>query len=659
VDSSFISHQMTQKSEEALDEITLQQRRKAIQKSFIETQNILKVSSEELLKAACCNLSESFETNPAIDVNFSDALTGTKQIKMLGLSSPYLLISEENIPMVRGASQAYGLTFTPGTWVESIQISKGAGSVTNGFESIVGQINTELKKPLTDIPFFLNVFSSINGRYEINTHLNRKVSERWSTGLFLHGNLRTQKFDKNNDRFLDLPVGEQINLMNRWQYIDADKGWVSFLSWRYMNDEKQLGVLDFQPKRDRGLKNQWGSEIATQRWDTSVKVGYVFPELSYQSFGFQAAYSSHDQKAYYGLRKYDVNHQSLYTHLLFNSILGNTLNKFKVGLNYTHDLYDEAVDLYSFDRKDLNWGGYFEYTYNNDDNFSWIGGLRVDIHNNLGTFVTPRFHLRYVPLNEFVIRVSGGSGRKAANIFAENQTLFATNRTIKIQFAGGSIYGLDPEIAWNYGLSIAKSFYIGSPNQFNFSADYYVTDFTNQVVVDWENSQEIQFYNLKGESSAKSFQIELDYSFRNFLNVRTAYKNYDVKVDYKSGLRQKPLLAKNRFFLNVGWEGKTSSSGKQWRWDFTFHRVGAQRLVNTIRDQSGSFSPSYSLFNSQISRFFSKKFEIYLGGENIGNYRQASPIIGSDDPFGTDFDAAQVYAPVFGAMVYSGLRFKI
>ena len=509
------------------------------------------------------------------------------------------------------------------------------------------------------LPFFLNLFASINGRYELNTHINKKVSDRWSTGLYIHGNKRSQKFDKNKDGFLDLPISEQINLMNRWQYIDPQKGWVSFLSWRYMNDEKQLGVLDFQPKRDRGLKNQWGSEIATQRWDTSVKVGYVFPELSYQSFGFQAAYSSHDQTAYYGLRKYDVNHQSLYTHLLFNSILGNTLNKFKVGLNYTHDLYDEAVDLYSFDRKDLNWGGYFEYTYNNDDNFSWIGGLRVDIHNNLGTFVTPRFHLRYVPLNEFVIRVSGGSGRKAANIFAENQTLFATNRTIKIQSAGGSIYGLDPEIAWNYGLSIAKSFYIGSPNQFNFSADYYVTDFTNQVVVDWENSQEIQFYNLEGESSAKSFQIELDYSFRNFLNVRTAYKNYDVKVDYKSGLRQKPLLAKNRFFLNVGWEGKTSSSGKQWRWDFTFHRVGAQRLVNTIRDQSGSFSPSYSLFNSQISRFFSKKFEIYLGGENIGNYRQASPIIGSDDPFGADFDAAQVYAPVFGAMVYSGLRFKI
>ena len=181
-----------------------------------------------MLKAACCNLSESFETNPAIDVNFSDAITGTKQIKMLGLSSPYLLISEENIPMVRGASQAYGLTFTPGTWVESIQIAKGAGSVANGFESITGQINTELKKPITDIPFFLNLFGSINGRYELNTHSNHKFNNYWSTGIYVHRNKRTQKFDNNSDGFLDLPVTDQINLMNRWQYTNLEKGWVSF-----------------------------------------------------------------------------------------------------------------------------------------------------------------------------------------------------------------------------------------------------------------------------------------------------------------------------------------------------------------------------------------------------------------------------------------------
>ena len=341
VESSFITHQMIQDWEGELAEVILSQRKKTMQKSFIETQNILKVSSEELLKAACCNLSESFETNSAIDVNFADALTGTKQIKMLGLSSPYLLISEENIPMVRGASQAYGLSFTPGTWVESIQISKGAGSVTNGFESIAGQINTELKKPLTDIPFFLNLFASINGRYEMNTHFNQKINKRWSSGLYFHGNKRIQKFDNNKDDFLDLPVSEQINLMNRWQYIDTEKGWVSFLSWRYMNDEKLLGEMDYNTNKDRGLNNRWGSEVRTKRWDTLLNIGYVFPDLPYQSFGSQTAYSNHIQNSYFGLRSYDIQHQSFYTHLLFNSIIGNTQNKFKIGLNYSHDGYDE------------------------------------------------------------------------------------------------------------------------------------------------------------------------------------------------------------------------------------------------------------------------------------------------------------------------------
>jgi len=655
----FITHQMIQDQDDELDEVTLTQRRKASQKSYIETQNILKVSSDELLKAACCNLSESFETNPAIDVNFSDALTGTKQIKMLGLSSTYLLISEENIPMVRGASQAYGLTFTPGTWVESIQISKGAGSVTNGFESISGQINTELKKPMTDLPFFLNLFGSINGRYEINTHFNKKIDENWSTGLYLHGNKRTEKFDNNNDGFLDLPVSEQINLMNRWQYTDMEKGWVSFLSWRYMNDEKILGTLSFNPQKDRGMKNRWGSEIKTKRWDGSFKLGYVFPETPYQSFGVQTAYSSHDQDSYYGLRTYDINQDSFYTNLIFNSIIGNTLNKFKVGLNYSFDDYVELVNGDAYNRTDQNLGSFFEFTHDNNDNFSLIAGVRVDFHNNFGNFLTPRLHFRYVPLEKFVIRLSAGSGRKAANIFAENQTLFATNRSIKIQSSQGKIYGLNPERAWNYGMGLSKSFYIGDPHQISLSVDYYITQFTNQVVVDFEEPREVSFYNLEGESTAKSFQVELDYNLRNHLNFRVAYKNYDVQMDYKSGLLQKPLLAKNRFFANLGWESKTTAGGKQWRYDLTYHYVGAQRLVHNLIDGPGGFSPNYSLWNTQLTHVFSKKIEIYLGGENIGNYRQSSPIIGSDDPFGADFDAAQVYAPIFGGMVYSGLRFKI
>ncbi len=659
VQTPLIRHQMIQNRYDELDEVTLTQRRKTSQKSYIETQNTLKVSSEELLKAACCNLSESFETNPAIDVNFADALTGTKQIKMLGLSSPYLLISEENIPMVRGASQAYGLTFTPGTWVESIQISKGAGSVTNGFESIAGQINTELKKPLTDIPFFLNLFGSINGRYEMNTHFNHKVNKNWSTGLYLHGDKRTQKFDNNNDGFLDLPVSGQINLMNRWQYTDMEKGWVSFLSWRYMKDEKQLGALSFDPQKDRGMNNRWGSEINTKRWDASFKLGYVFPETPYQSFGFQSAYSSHDQDSYYGFRSYDINHDSFYTNLVFNSIIGNTLKKFKVGLNYSFDDYMELVNGDTYNRTDQNVGSFFEFSHDNNDNFSLIAGVRMDLHNNLGTFFTPRLHLRYVPLEKFVIRLSVGRGRKAANIFAENQSLFASNREIKIQSSLGNFYGLNPEKAWNYGLGLSKSFYIRDPHQISLSVDYYTTQFTDQVVVDFEKPREVSFYNLEGKSAAKSFQIELDYYYRDYLNIRAAYKNYDVLTDYKSGLLQKPLLAKNRFFTNLGWESQPSSVGSQWRYDLTYHYVGAQRLFHNLIDSSRGYSPNYSLWNTQLTYVFSKKVEIYLGGENIGNYRQQSPIIGVDDPFGADFDAGQVYAPVFGGMVYTGLRFKI
>jgi len=255
--------------EKGLNEITIRSKRNAVQKSLFATANTFTVNNDELLKAACCNLAESFETNPSIDVSFSDALTGTRQIQMLGLKSPYLQIMQENIPSIRGAAQAFGLTFTPGTWVESIQITKGAGSVVNGFESISGQINAELVKPFSDAAFFLNAYSSLNGRLELNTHLNKRVSEKWQTGLYIHGNYRGEKFDKNKDGFLDAPLANQINVMNRWQYTDAQNGWVSFITARFLNDEKQTGELNFNPETDKGTTNLWGSEIDTKRFETS------------------------------------------------------------------------------------------------------------------------------------------------------------------------------------------------------------------------------------------------------------------------------------------------------------------------------------------------------------------------------------------------------
>ncbi|WP_027066030.1 TonB-dependent receptor [Maribacter sp. Hel_I_7] len=652
-----------------LDEVVVQQERDAIQKTYFSPQNVITVNSDELLKAACCNLAESFETNPAIDVNLSDGLTGTKQIQMLGLTSPYLLITQENIPMVRGASQAYGLTFTPGTWIESIQITKGAGSVVNGYESISGQINTELVKPLTDNAVFVNGYANQNGRYELNTHFNKKLTDKLSTGLYIHGNKRTQKEDNNEDGFLDAPLGEQINVMNRWQYQNPETGFVSFLNVRFLNDEKQVGQVDFNPNTDRvdnggslSGAEVWGSEINTRRFDTSLKLGYVFPELPFQSFGFQTAYSFHKQDSYFGFRSYDISHESIYSSLLFNSIIGDTRNKFKTGISFAYDGYDEVVTTDDYSREDRSVGAFLEYSYENLEKVSLTAGLRVDNHNRLGTFVTPRFHIRYTPWDRGSLRGSFGRGKRAANIFAENQQLFASARQINIAGSGGNVYGLEPEDAWNYGVSFLQGFNFLNKKG-DISLDYYITDFENQVVVDWENPQEVSFYNLEGESSAKSFQVELNYELLTRLNFRTSYKFYDVSTDYKSGNLQKSLQAQHRFFVNLGYETEAKDNGAQWKFDYTLHSFGEARLpdtsANPVEYQLPAFSPTYNLMNAQVTKVFSNSFEVYVGGENLSDVQQINPVLGADNPFGPNFDTTIVYAPIMGRMFYGGFRFKI
>jgi outer membrane receptor for ferrienterochelin and colicins len=649
-------------SDNALEGITIRSKRKAIQKSLYATANTFTVNNDELLKAACCNLAESFETNPSIDVSFSDALTGTRQIQMLGLKSPYLQIMQENIPSIRGAAQAFGLTFTPGTWVESIQITKGAGSVVNGFESISGQINAELVKPFSDNAFFLNTYSSLNGRLELNTHFNQRISEKWQTGLYIHGNYRGEKFDNNNDNFLDAPLANQINVMNRWQYTDAQNGWVSFITARFLNDEKQTGEINFNPLTDKGNNEVWGSEINTKRFETSLKLGYVFPELPFQSFGLQMAYSNHQQDSYFGLNIYDIKHESLYSNLLFNSIIGDTRSKFKTGINFTYDTYNELVNSTNYNRKENSIGAFFEYAFDNLNNFSLTAGMRIDTHNLLGTFITPRLHLRYVPWEKGVFRASAGRGKRSANIFAENQQLFASSRQINIDDAGGNIYGLNPEVAWNYGVSYLQKF-----NLFDkkgaITLDFYRTDFSNQVVVDWENPQAISFYDLDGKSIANSFQVEVSYQLAKNLDLRTAFKYFDISTDYKTRNLQKPLQPNNRFFANLSYATIAKENAAQWKFDLTFNNIGKQRLpitaTNPTQYQLPINSERYSLLNAQITKVFSNAFEVYVGGENLTNVQQENPILASNAPFGANFDTTIVYSPIFGRAVYAGLRFKI
>ena len=654
----------------ALEEVVVTQKRGNTMKSQWQVANLHTMSSGELLKAACCNLSESFSTNPSIDVNFSDAVTGNKQIKMLGLTSPYILMAEENIPAMRGASQAYGLSFVPGTWIESIQITKGAGSVINGYESISGQINYEIEKPINARPFFLNLYTSEDSRYELNAHTKVKLSDKWATSLLAHGNVRQRKSDHNHDGFIDNPIGNQINLLNRWQYSNAEKGWVSFVNLNYMKDERQAGQIDYNPLTDKGTTNAWGSEVNSERFTLSNKTGYVFPDTPYKSIGLQNSFQSHRQDSYFGLNSYDIHQKSWYGNLIYNSIIGNTQHKFATGLSGTYDDYNEQLTTSAlagdFSRIDRSVGAFFEYTYDNSSNFSFVAGIRADSHNNLGNFITPRFHLRYNPWKQATFRLSAGRGKRAANVIAENQQLLASSRQLHIIGGdGGKLYGLNPEIAWNYGASFLQAFKIWGKNA-ELSVDFYRTHFDNQVVVDLDHSpQQALFYNLNGKSFANSLQAEVSITPAKGLDFKAAYKYYDVQTQFTKGQLEKTLTPKHRWFANVAYETPDTHDNKhsQWKFDVTFNWLGEQRLpttaTNPLAYRLSDYAPSFATLNAQITRVFSKTFEVYVGGENITNYKQANSILAADAPFGAYFDSTMQYAPAFGQMYYAGLRFKL
>jgi len=241
--------------------------------------------------------------------------------------------------------------------------------------------------------------------------------------------------------------------------------------------------------------------------------------------------------------------------------------------------------------------------------------------------------------------------------------LFASSRTFQILDTNGKVYGLNPEIAWNYGISFTQNFILFGKSA-DVTFDFYRTDFQNQVVVDvMQSPQQILFYDLKGKSFANSLQIDFNLEIVKHLNLRTAYKYFDISTDYLSGSFQRPLQAKHRFFANLEYETHIRSKGKQWKFDYTFNWLGSQQLPNTSSnpptERLPELSPSFAVMNAQITRTFSSTFEVYLGGENIGNYKQEKAILGATNPFGQYFDTSIVYAPIFGQMYYAGLRFKI
>ncbi len=641
-----------------IDEVTVSYKRNSTEVSLLEPLNSKTMGSKELLKAACCNLSESFETNPSVDVSFTDAVTGTRQIQMLGLAGSYTQITRENMPDVRGLSAVYGLTYIPGTWIESIHLNKGAGSVVNGYESIAGQIDVNLRNPASMDKLYLNVYGNQKGRIELNANIQADVGEKVGTAILLHGMNNSFKDDHNGDNFMDHPMGEQYVMLNRWEFYN-DKGIHFQVGVKGTYVDKIGGELDFNPKTDVGTNNFWGMNINTERYEAWAKLGKVNKAKPWQSVGFQVSGASHSQDSYFGLNNYIANQNTFYSNLLFQSIMKNTNHKFKTGLSFQYDDYDEMLNSDEFDRIESVPGAFFEYTFSHLEKFNAILGLRGDYHNEYGAFVTPRIHLRYSINDKTTLRASGGRGLRTANIISENIGLLASSRQFIINGdASDKPYGLDPEIAWNYGLNLTYKFTLDYRNGY-VSLDFYRTDFENQIVVDLDQSpQQALFYNLNGKSYSNSFQAQFDYELINRLDVRIAYRWYDVKSTYNGILMDKPLLANHRSFINLAYETK-----KHWTLDYTVNWQGQKRIpdlsANPVEYQLETSSPSFFLMNVQLSKSWQQKFDVYAGVENLLNYKQTNPIVSSDQPFSQYFDSSLIWGPVTGRNIYFGMRYKI
>ena len=641
-----------------LMEIVILKKKKSISQLYNISSNVINVDKEELLKSACCNISESFETNPHIETNFTNSIIGIKQITLFGLKSPYILISEEDLPSIRAGTQVIGLNYIPGTWVESIQINKGTSNVENGYESLTGEINIKLKKPKVDDPFFLNIFRGYKGRNELNIQFSEKLSDKLFSNLFVHGSNRKKKVDKNLDSFLDKPTLNQFNILNRWQYENADNSFSAILTLNGFKERKKIGQI-FSKNIGESKNKIWNGSVNTNQVKSNFILNYNFLDRPYNNLTFQLFNSYLDYNSFYGFRNYDFKLNTNYFKIYFKSIIQNTMNKIKVGLNMVEDDFDESLAKKKYNRSEKSIGGFFEYNYDNLDDFSFNGGIRIDNHNKLNTFLTPKFNLKYKINSKSILKLSYGRGKRLSSIFLENMNFFLSNRKIKILRKNNLSYGLEPELADNFGINFNYNFRLNKKNAF-LSLFFYRTQFKNQIIADYEIPNEISFYNSDGKSFSNSYLIEFVYDPIKNLEFTLSYKYNNVKFNYLSGLKRKALNPKDRIFVNLNYNFKDLNIDRDiWRFNFSLHAIGKQRIPKNLNSLNGFESKKYMLLNFQFTKIFNKNFELYLGIENLANYLQSNPIIDYDNPFGINFDSSLVYAPIVGTMNYFGLRYNL
>jgi hypothetical protein len=650
------------KPDNQLGEIEVVYEKNSTELSYLNPIKLETLTERSLMKAACCNLSESFETNPSVDVNFADAVSGAKQIQLLGLSGQYAQITKENMPYLRGLANGFGLSFIPGTWIHSIQLGKGAGSVINGYESFTGQINTELQNPSETEKLSFNTYVNENLRNEYNLNLARRFNPKFSAGILSHLSYNPLAEDKNKDGFLDIPTGEQQNAILKFNY-NTGKNFEAQFGGGYLQDTRTGGQAQkFRPEGDS--LPLYGLNITNRKWEVYSKTGWVFQKKPGTSMGLQMSYLDHElvntnsSNAYSGVQK------TFYANYIFQGIINNTNHTYRAGLSLLNDDVREKFNAGRFYRLETVPGAFTEYAYSYKTKFNMVAGLRGDYHNLYGFFLTPRLHMRFgMNDNKTVFRISGGRALRTSSIFSDNMNLMASNRYWNLHPSDFALpYGLRPEIAWNYGVNFTQKFEINYREAY-VTVDVYRTDFTDQVVTDLDsNEQEVNIYNLKGKSFSNTAQMEFGWEIRKRLFVKAAYRFVDNRQTLSGELLEKPFVSRHRAFINFEYTTKN----KHWSFDGTCQYNGVKRIPGTennpVEFQLAKYSPEFYNVLGQITymtKISRADFHVYLGVENALDFKQSNPIVSSDNPFGKYFDAGMVWGPIYGRMLYAGLRLKI
>ncbi len=631
-----------------LEQVEIQARQPESYISMLEPIKTEILTTAELKKNACCNLSESFESNPTVDASYTDAVTGVRQIQMLGLSGRYVQKLQDVLPAARGLNTVMGFNNIPGPWAQDISVVKGAGSVVNGYESVSGQINVELKKPEQTDNWYLNLYGNGEGRAEINLLHAIPISEKWSTMFLTHGSVLENKNDHNGDNFLDIPRYRRYSLMNRWKY-DSGHRVEGMAGVIYHDDDRTGGDIRFDEKTDKLSDRYYGIGIRSRRVEAFSKTSLGFIGHEYKSVGLQLSYSMHDAESYFGQKPYAGEQHTLWANLIYQSVFTDTRNKFRMGASFMYDDIEEQYLEQPFSRLETVPGVFFEYTYDDLKHWTLLLGVRGDYHNEYDLFYSPRIHARYRPGENTTIRLSAGRGYRVANFFVEQMQVLASSRDI--------VFLDDPgvEHAWNYGMNVSHCIEIAG-RLASLSVDFYRTDFTNKLVVDlYADATRAYVFHLEDRSWSNSFQAEISYELTLNLKAKAAFKLQEARSQYLSGERKTPFNPSSRGLVNLAYETPSGT----WKFDFTTQWVGPQQLpLYHDQDEIMRESPEYVRLLGQVT-LRRGRWDLYIGGENLGDFKQEKAIINPDDPFGEFFDAGIAWGPITGRMFYGGLRYVL